>query len=94
MLPLPPGIVKTLVEGCTRNCPQAMICIISNPVNSTVPIAAEARGPDPSQGRAAHCTALHAGGGHAQRAGRPAPPLRSACAFCAAAGRAAGRGAH
>ena len=35
------GIVKTLVEGCAAHCPGAMIAIISNPVNSTVPIAAE-----------------------------------------------------
>lgn len=35
------GIVKTLIEGCAEHCPDAMIAIISNPVNSTVPIAAE-----------------------------------------------------
>ena len=35
------GIVKTLAEGCARYCPKAIINIISNPVNSTVPIAAE-----------------------------------------------------
>mmetsp|Transcript_24559 Transcript_24559/g.56641 ORF Transcript_24559/g.56641 Transcript_24559/m.56641 type:complete len:345 (+) Transcript_24559:82-1116(+) len=35
------GIVKTLVEGCAKACPKACILIISNPVNSTVPIAAE-----------------------------------------------------
>ena len=35
------GIVKTLIEGCAAVCPKAMICIISNPVNSTVPVAAE-----------------------------------------------------
>ncbi|GAX13176.1 malate dehydrogenase [Fistulifera solaris] len=35
------GIVKTLVEGCAEHCPDALIAIISNPVNSTVPIAAE-----------------------------------------------------
>eukprot|EP00887_Chlorella_sp_A99_P003976 scaffold11.g3976.t1 len=35
------GIVKTLVEGVVTNCPGAVIAIISNPVNSTVPIAAE-----------------------------------------------------
>jgi len=35
------GIVKTLVEGCAEHCPEAILCIISNPVNSTVPIAAE-----------------------------------------------------
>lgn len=34
-------IVKTLVEGCAEFCPDAMLAIISNPVNSTVPIAAE-----------------------------------------------------
>jgi len=35
------SIVKTLVEGVAEHCPQAVIAIISNPVNSTVPIAAE-----------------------------------------------------
>ena len=35
------SIVKTLVEGCGKYCPDAMLGIISNPVNSTVPIAAE-----------------------------------------------------
>jgi malate dehydrogenase len=35
------GIVKGLVEGCAQYCPKAFILIISNPVNSTVPIAAE-----------------------------------------------------
>jgi len=35
------GIVQTLVEGCAEHCPEAMLVIISNPVNSTVPIAAE-----------------------------------------------------
>jgi len=35
------GIVKTLVEGCAKFCPDATLAIISNPVNSTVPIAAE-----------------------------------------------------
>jgi malate dehydrogenase len=36
-----PGIVRTLVEGVARYCPSAWVAIISNPVNSTVPIAAE-----------------------------------------------------
>jgi malate dehydrogenase len=36
------GIVKGLVEACGRACPGAVLNIISNPVNSTVPIAAEA----------------------------------------------------
>ncbi|XP_018681285.2 malate dehydrogenase, chloroplastic [Musa acuminata AAA Group] len=35
------GIVKTLIEAVADNCPDAFIHIISNPVNSTVPIAAE-----------------------------------------------------
>ena len=35
------GIVKSLIESVAENCPQAWIHIISNPVNSTVPIAAE-----------------------------------------------------
>jgi malate dehydrogenase len=35
------GIVRTLVEACGKYCPSAWIAIISNPVNSTVPIAAE-----------------------------------------------------
>lgn len=35
------GIVRTLIEGVADNAPNALINIISNPVNSTVPIAAE-----------------------------------------------------
>lgn len=35
------GIVKTLVTGIAETCPKAAILIISNPVNSTVPIASE-----------------------------------------------------
>lgn len=35
------SIVKALVEGCAEYCPNAVLAIISNPVNSTVPIAAE-----------------------------------------------------
>uniref|UniRef100_M1ANW1 Malate dehydrogenase n=1 Tax=Solanum tuberosum TaxID=4113 RepID=M1ANW1_SOLTU len=35
------GIVKTLCEGIAKCCPKAIVNIISNPVNSTVPIAAE-----------------------------------------------------
>ncbi|KTF77570.1 hypothetical protein cypCar_00009995 [Cyprinus carpio] len=34
-------IVATLADACARHCPQAMICIISNPVNSTIPITSE-----------------------------------------------------
>lgn len=35
------GIVRTLCEGVAKCCPNAIVNIISNPVNSTVPIAAE-----------------------------------------------------
>ncbi|KAJ0553981.1 putative malate dehydrogenase [Helianthus annuus] len=35
------GIVKTLCEGIGMCCPNAIVNLISNPVNSTVPIAAE-----------------------------------------------------
>ena len=33
--------MRTLCEGVSRYCPRAWVAIISNPVNSTVPIAAE-----------------------------------------------------
>jgi malate dehydrogenase len=35
------SIVKGLAEACAKNCPNAAFLIISNPVNSTVPIFAE-----------------------------------------------------
>ncbi|CAA7404279.1 unnamed protein product [Spirodela intermedia] len=35
------GIVRTLCEGIAKCCPHAIVNLISNPVNSTVPIAAE-----------------------------------------------------
>jgi len=35
------GIVKGLCEAIAKHCPKAIVNIISNPVNSTVPIAAE-----------------------------------------------------
>ncbi len=35
------SIVATLADACAKNCPKAHLLIISNPVNSTVPIAAE-----------------------------------------------------
>ncbi|RUO29624.1 malate dehydrogenase [Aliidiomarina soli] len=35
------GIIKNLVEACADNCPEACIGIITNPVNTTVAIAAE-----------------------------------------------------
>uniref|UniRef100_G1T765 Malate dehydrogenase n=1 Tax=Oryctolagus cuniculus TaxID=9986 RepID=G1T765_RABIT len=34
-------IVATLAAACAQHCPEAMICIIANPVNSTIPITAE-----------------------------------------------------
>ena len=35
------SIVQGLIEGVAKYCPKAFVLIISNPVNSTVPIAAE-----------------------------------------------------
>merc|ERR1712196_22396 len=35
------SIVATLASACAEHCPDAVLAIISNPVNSTVPIAAE-----------------------------------------------------
>lgn len=35
------GIVRDLVKGIAEFCPKAFVLVISNPVNSTVPIAAE-----------------------------------------------------
>ncbi|KAI9096074.1 lactate/malate dehydrogenase [Phlyctochytrium arcticum] len=35
------GIVKTLATAAAKSCPKAFIAVISNPVNSTVPIVAE-----------------------------------------------------
>ncbi|KAA0188603.1 hypothetical protein HAZT_HAZT000829 [Hyalella azteca] len=35
------SIVATISQACAKVCPSAMVCIISNPVNSTVPIASE-----------------------------------------------------
>jgi len=35
------GIVATLAQAVAQNCPNAKILVISNPVNSTVPIVAE-----------------------------------------------------
>jgi len=34
-------LLKSLAEACAKNCPNANILVISNPVNSTVPIVAE-----------------------------------------------------
>ena len=34
-------IVKGLAEACAQHCPKAMVLIITNPVNSTVPVVAE-----------------------------------------------------
>jgi len=35
------GIVRDLINAVVKNCPRAFIGIITNPVNSTVPVAAE-----------------------------------------------------
>lgn len=35
------GIVASIAETVAKACPNAFICVISNPVNSTVPIVAE-----------------------------------------------------
>ena len=35
------SIVANLAKAAAKVCPEAMIAIISNPVNSTVPIASE-----------------------------------------------------
>ncbi|KAF9933186.1 hypothetical protein BGZ65_004200 [Modicella reniformis] len=35
------GIVRDLAEACAEHCPKAFILVISNPVNSTVPIVCE-----------------------------------------------------
>lgn len=35
------GIIRDLITGVAKFCPKAFVLIISNPVNSTVPIAAE-----------------------------------------------------
>jgi len=35
------GIVRDLINAIVKNCPHAFIGIITNPVNSTVPVAAE-----------------------------------------------------
>lgn len=35
------SIVRSIAECAAENCPDAFLCIISNPVNSTVPIVAE-----------------------------------------------------
>jgi malate dehydrogenase len=35
------SIVANLCKAATKHCPKAIICIITNPVNSTVPIASE-----------------------------------------------------
>jgi len=35
------SIVASIAKACAKVCPNAKLCIISNPVNSTVPIASE-----------------------------------------------------
>lgn len=35
------SIVRDLADAAAKNCPEAIVCIIANPVNSTVPITSE-----------------------------------------------------
>jgi malate dehydrogenase len=35
------GVIRDLLTGVANYCPKAFVCIITNPVNSTVPIAVE-----------------------------------------------------
>lgn len=35
------GICRDLAKGIAENCPKAFVLVISNPVNSTVPVFAE-----------------------------------------------------
>ncbi|KAM0747843.1 malate dehydrogenase, NAD-dependent [Meredithblackwellia eburnea MCA 4105] len=35
------GIVRDIAQAIAENCPKAFVCVISNPVNSTVPVTAE-----------------------------------------------------
>jgi len=35
------GIVRDIAEAAAKCCPKAFFCVITNPVNSTVPVAAE-----------------------------------------------------
>lgn len=35
------GIVRDIAVAIAEYCPKAFVCVISNPVNSTVPITAE-----------------------------------------------------
>jgi len=35
------GIVRDIAEAAAKVCPKAFFCVITNPVNSTVPVAAE-----------------------------------------------------
>ncbi|KAF2158522.1 hypothetical protein M409DRAFT_38197 [Zasmidium cellare ATCC 36951] len=35
------GVIKTLITAVATTCPKAYVCVITNPVNSTLPIAVE-----------------------------------------------------
>jgi hypothetical protein len=53
LAPAPPPRPLPTAQGVARHCPDAWVLIISNPVNSTVPIAAEVfkrAGADPARG--------------------------------------------
>jgi hypothetical protein len=69
---LPPhaaGIVANLVRQAAKTCPAACLLIISNPVNSLVPLAAEvrARGPPRPTSHPRHRSATKRGEGGGRR---------------------------
>ena len=35
------GIISNLASAVAKHCPKAFVCVVTNPVNSTVPIVAE-----------------------------------------------------
>ena len=34
-------IMKSLAEACIKNCPSALLCVITNPINAIIPIVSE-----------------------------------------------------
>ena len=70
------GIVQGLCEGVAKYCPTAWVGIISNPVNSTVPIAAEI-----FKRAGAKCARLHSSP-IVQQYGRPLRTPQPPAALC------------
>jgi len=35
------GVISDLANGIAHFCPQALVCVVTNPVNSTLPVAVE-----------------------------------------------------